>query len=110
MEQSWAVIISQNGASSENGHTDLDQLLTMLDGVESPPVKLFFTTEGVSLVAHGSPILSELKRLEANGVEMVACRTCLDYMGLRGSVQVGHISAMDHILDSMEHAGSVVVL
>ena len=109
-QEPWAVVISQNGLSEENGRGDIYQLLGMLEGTDNPPVKLYFTTEGVSLVAAGSPILSRLKRLEANGVEMVACRTCLDYLGLREHVEVGHISAVEHIMSDMEHTTNVVVL
>lgn len=109
-QQPWAIVISQNGLSAEEGHGEIHQLLGMLEGVKNPPVKLYFTTEGVSLVAAGSPILPRLKKLEANGVEMVACRTCLDYLGLRDYVEVGHISAMEHIMTDMEHSPNVVVL
>ena len=109
MDQPWAVVISQNGSSDE-ANSDIDQLLSMLDGVNNPPVKLYFTTEGVSLVATGSPILPRLKRLEANGVEMVACRTCLDYLGLRDRVEVGQVGAMEHIMSGIERAPSVVLL
>ena len=109
-QEPWAIVISQNGLDDGEGHGDIHSLLTMLEGVENPPVKLYFTTEGVSLVATGSPILPSLKELEANGVEMVACRTCLDYMGLRNQVEVGHISAMEHIMNDIEHTSNVVVL
>ena len=109
-EQPWAVVISQNGLSTEGGDGEIHQLLGMLEETEEPPVKLYFTTEGVSLVAAGSPILPRLKKLEANGIEMVACRTCLDYLGLRDHVEVGHISAMEHIMTDMEHNPNVVVL
>ena len=109
-EQPWAVVISQNGLSSDGDDGEIHQLLGMLEEAKEPPVKLYFTTEGVSLVAAGSPILPRLKKLEANGIEMVACRTCLDYLGLRGRVEVGHISAMEHIMTDMEDNPNVVVL
>jgi intracellular sulfur oxidation DsrE/DsrF family protein len=110
MEQPWAIVISQDGLSDEQSQDDVRQLLSMLDGIENPPVKLYFTTEGVSLVATGSPILARLKELEANGIEMTVCRTCLDYLGLRDRVEVGHVSAMEHIMTGMEHAQNVVLL
>ncbi len=109
MEQPWAIVISQNGLS-DGEQSDVCQLLSMLEGVEHPPVRLYFTTEGVSLVATGSPLLSRLKKLEANGVEMIACRTCLDYLGLRDSVEVGRVGAMEHIMTHMERAENVVLL
>ncbi len=111
MEQEpWAVVISQNGLSNHESQGDIQQLLLMLEETHNPPVKLYFTTEGVSLVAAGSPILTRLKKLEANGIEMVTCRTCLDYMGLRDDVEVGQISAMEHIMNDMEVTRNVVVL
>ena len=82
-QQPWAIVISQNGLSNGGDQSEIHQLLGMLEGVQNPPVKLYFTTEGVSLVAAGSPVLPRLKKLEANGVEMITCRTCLDYLGLR---------------------------
>ena len=109
-QQPWAIVISQNGLSNGGDQSEIHQLLGMLEGVQNPPVKLYFTTEGVSLVAAGSPVLPRLKKLEANGVEMITCRTCLDYLGLRDHVQVGHISAMEHIMTDMEHTTNVVVL
>lgn len=109
-QQPWAIVISQNGLSDGEGYTDIHELLTMLEEVQNPPIKLYFTTEGVSLVATDSPILTRLQKLEANGVEMVACRTCLDYMGLRDQVEVGHIGAMEYIMTDMERASNVVML
>jgi len=109
-QQPWAIIISQNGLRDGESQGEIHQLLGMLEEVENPPVKLYFTTEGVSLVASGSPILLKLKKLEANGIEMIACRTCLDYLGLRDHVEVGHISAMEHIMTDMEHTQNVVLL
>jgi intracellular sulfur oxidation DsrE/DsrF family protein len=109
-QQRWAIVISQNGLSDGDGYGDIHQLLAMLEETKNPPVKLYFTTEGVSLVATGSPVLARLKQLEANGVEMVACRTCLDYMGLRNHVEVGHIHAMEHMVAEMEGNSNVVLL
>jgi intracellular sulfur oxidation DsrE/DsrF family protein len=108
--QPWAIVISQNGLCEEAQEGDIYELLAMLEETEHPPVRLYFTTEGVSLVASGSPILTRLQKLEANGLEMIACRTCLDYMGLRDCVQVGHIRPMEHIMSDMESTCNVVVL
>ena len=58
MEKSWAIVISQNGLGKDAENSDVVRLLSMLDGIEHPPVRLYFTTEGVALVATGSPLLS----------------------------------------------------
>ncbi len=109
-QQPWAIVISRNGLNDEQGQGDIYELLAMLEGAENPPVRLYFTTEGVSLVATGSPVLPALKKLQANGVEMIACRTCLEYMGLRDHVEVGYINAMEHIMTDMERNPNVVLL
>ena len=58
----------------------------------------------------GSPLLPRLKKLEANGVEMVACRTCLDYLGLRDRVEVGRVGAVEQMMAQVDHVENVVLL
>ena len=38
---------------------------------------------GVQITAEGSESLEDLKTLEAQGVEIMTCGTCLDYYGLK---------------------------
>ncbi len=113
MEKSWAIIISQNGLGEDAESSDVVRLLSILDGldgIEHPPVKLYFTTEGVALVAAGSPLLPRLKKLEADGVEMVACRSCLDYLGLRDCVEVGRVGAVEQMMTQADCSENVVLL
>ncbi len=110
MEKPWAIIISQNGLGEDAENSDVVRLLSILDGIERPPVKLYFTTEGVALVAAGSPLLPKLKELEANGVEMVACRTCLDYLGLRDCVEVGRVGVVEQMMAQVDHVENVMLL
>ena len=84
--------------------------LRLINDPEALPHAVCFYTDGVKLVCDGSPILAELRALEGRGVPLVICKTCLDYLGLRDHVEVGHISAMEHIMTDMEHAENVVVL
>jgi intracellular sulfur oxidation DsrE/DsrF family protein len=53
----------------------------------SLPTAICFYTEGVKLVVTGSPVLAQLKALEAQGVRLVVCSTCLNYFNLTGQVQ-----------------------
>ncbi len=74
------------------------------------PARILFYTRGVHLACTGSPVLDLLKKLEAQGVELVLCKTCLDYLDLANKVQVGIVGGMGDILDSMQKASKVISL
>jgi intracellular sulfur oxidation DsrE/DsrF family protein len=103
MDNSIAIVIGRNGAQ-------LHELLDLLNGVESPPVQLLFHSEAVGLVTDGSSIVEELRELESRGVQVLACRTCLSYAGLRGRIVVGEACGIEHMVEAMESAGTVVAL
>ena len=46
------------------------------------PAAICFYTEGVKLTVTGSPVLEQLKALEAKDVRLIICSTCLDFYGL----------------------------
>ncbi len=54
--------------------------------------------------------MPRLKKLEADGVEMVACRTCLDYLGLRDCVEVGRAGAVEQMMAQVGCVENVVLL
>ena len=74
------------------------------------PAKLLFYTDGVRLACEGSPVLDLLSRLEASGVELVLCKTCLDYFGLASSVRVGVVGGMGDIIEALHKAQKVITL
>lgn len=65
---------------------------------------------GVKLVVQGSPVLEDLQALAAQGVEILACGTCLGYFGLTDQVAVGQVSNMYTIAETLLRAGKVVSL
>ncbi len=79
----------------------------LLEG-DQLPAKLLFYTDGVRLACEGSPVLDLLAKLEAGGVELVLCKTCLDYFGLAGSVRVGVVGGMGDIIEAMHKAHKVI--
>jgi intracellular sulfur oxidation DsrE/DsrF family protein len=103
MSNSIAVVIDKNGSQ-------LHGLLDVLDGAENPPVQLLFHTEAVSLATDESPVLDELRELEARGVSLLACGACLGYAGLRDRLAVGRVCSIERMMEVMESAGTVVVL
>lgn len=82
--------------------------LTLESGIL--PAKILFYTEGVFLACEGSPVLEILKQLDALGVELVLCKTCLDSLGITSQVKVGIIGGMGDILEAIQKAEKVISL
>ncbi len=74
-----------------------------------PETIIFFNT-GVKLACQGSQVLDDLSALEAEGVELLACGTCLNYFELTEALAVGQVSNMYDIAETMLGAGKVVNL
>jgi selenium metabolism protein YedF len=79
--------------------------LTQLDAL--PQTVLFFNG-GVRMTTEGSESIEDLKALEAQGVEILSCGTCLDFYGLKDKLRVGGITNMYVIAQTMAEAGNVV--
>jgi len=82
--------------------------LSLLGGSDALPGKLLFYTDGVKLVCEGSSVLEQLRVLEAKGVELIVCSTCLNYFGLTDKVQVGIAGGMPDIIEALARAEKVV--
>ncbi len=81
-----------------------------LGEVEPVPETFIFFNTGVRLTCEGSPVLDDLCALEAEGVEMLVCGTCLNYFELKEELAVGRVSNMYDIAETMLRAGKVVHL
>lgn len=84
-------------------------LSLLLESNELPPVICFYT-DGVKLVTTGSPVIEQLKQMEAKGVRLVVCSTCLDMMGLTDQVQVGIVGGMTDIIEAQIKAEKVITI
>lgn len=74
------------------------------------PAALCFVTEGVRLCGADSPVLEELRAVEAAGCELLVCTTCLNWYGLISSQAVGTASCMSDIRAALDGADKVVTL
>jgi selenium metabolism protein YedF len=74
-----------------------------------PDVAIFINT-GVKLVAEDSPVLDDLRSLSDQGLQVLACGTCLGHFDLKDRVAVGEISNMYTIAETLLQAGKVVNL
>lgn len=91
-------------------HTLAGKFLSLFADSDELPGRILFYTEGVKLACQGSPVLDQLRALEARGVELILCQTCLDYYGLRDRVAVGIVGGMPDILEAMHKASKVISL
>ncbi len=79
--------------------------VTQLDTL---PKTMLFYNGGATLTAEGSDSIEDLKNLEAQGVEILTCGTCLNYYGLTDKLQVGSVTNMYSIVEAMAGAGKII--
>jgi selenium metabolism protein YedF len=94
----------------ELGHILLRGFFHTLGEIEPLPNTIIFFNSGVKLVVEGSPVLGDLQSLSENGVEILACGTCLGHYELLEQVAVGEVSNMYTIAETMLGAGKVINL
>jgi selenium metabolism protein YedF len=87
--------------SDELGELLMSRFLTVLTDSKVKPASLLFLNSGVKLVVEGSWALTHLKKLEEQGVEILACGTCLDFFGLTDKLKVGKPTDMVSTIDSL---------
>lgn len=76
--------------------------------LEQKPDAILFYNDGVKLCCEGSYLLDDLRELEATGVEIIACGTCLNYYELSDRLAVGRVTDMLEIAGRLSAAGRVV--
>lgn len=81
------------------GRTILGNYLKTLVANPLRPDKIVCWNAGVRLLIKDSPVLGTLQDLEGIGVEILACKTCVEYFGLQDKLQAGEISTMPIISD-----------
>ena len=91
-------------------HTLLRKYLLLLQENGTLPGAICFYTSGVKMVVEGSPVLDVLQSLEARGVRLIVCRTCLDHYGLLEKVRVGIVGGMPDIIEAQRRAAKVISL
>jgi intracellular sulfur oxidation DsrE/DsrF family protein len=74
------------------------------------PGAIAFYTRGVHLVAEGSPALEVLAELEAKGVRLIVCKTCVEWFGLADRLRVGIVGGMGDIVSAQAMAAKVITL
>lgn len=94
--------------NDELGKILLKGFIYALGQQDALPQTLLFYNLGVTMVCEGSPVLDDLKSLQANGVNILACGTCLNYYGLVDKLQVGEVTNMYTIVETMTQSDLIV--
>ncbi len=81
--------------------------LRLLGESKEKPGTVVFWNSGVRLVCEGSQVLDHLKRLEEQGVEILACTTCLEYFDLLDKSKIGKATTMAKSIQSMLNSDMV---
>lgn len=111
--KSIVVCVSREGMGQAEGELSMRLLGNFLHALETEqklPTAICFFAEGVRLVLDDSPVLPYLHTLQALGVRLLVCRTCLDYYGVADRVAAGTIGNMAGIVTAMFEADSVITL
>jgi hypothetical protein len=107
------LLITRNGMGDAEPALQQKLITTyfkLLDENNILPAAICFYTNGVHLVVDGSPVLDSLKSLEARGVRLILCSTCLNYFNLTERVQLGIVGGMTDIIEAQRRAAKVISL
>ncbi len=109
------IVVALSSDTMGRGDDDLGRVLLRnflhtLGEVDPAPDTLICFNSAVKLAVEGSPALEDLRRLEARGVRILLCGTCLGHFELKDRVAAGEISNMYAIAETMLGAARVINL
>lgn len=77
---------------------------------EQKPSKVLLVESGVKLLLPEFDAFGVLRELEDEGVQFLACVTCLEYYGITEKIGLGQVSNMPTIIQAMHEADKVISL
>jgi|WetSurMetagenome_2_1015567.scaffolds.fasta_scaffold00237_13 selenium metabolism protein YedF len=94
--------------NDELGEKLMNSFFKILPLVQSLPTAIVFYNAGVKFAVEGSPVEEYLKEIEASGVRLYLCTTCIDFFSLKEKIKVGIISDMYQILNVLNEADLII--
>ena len=91
----------------ELGKILMASFLRLLGDNQKKPDTIVFLNSGVRLVCEGSDVLDHVRKLEEQGIEILACTTCLEYFDLTDKLMAGKPTTMVKSIQSMMTADIV---
>lgn len=106
------VVVISSAAMGE-GDPELGKILIKgflyaLTQLDTLPKTMLFYNGGAFLTCEGSASLEDLKSLEAQGVRILTCGTCLNHYDLTDKLQVGEVTNMYVIAETMAGASKII--
>ena len=92
----------------ELGKTLMIGFIYALSQLEELPKTILFYNGGAGIPIEGSVSVEDLKSMEAQGVEIMTCGTCLNFYGLTEKLAVGQIANMYSIVEKLNGAAKVI--
>jgi len=83
----------------ELGEGILETFFTVLKQKEELPVAIFCMNRGVFTLTEQSLVSLQLADLERKGVDVLACKTCVDYYELQEKLVTGKVSGMAQFVE-----------
>ncbi len=83
----------------ELGEGLLETFFTILKQKEELPVAVFCLNRGVFTLTEESLVSLHLTELEEKGVDILACKTCVDYYELNEKLVAGKVSGMAQFIE-----------
>lgn len=108
------IVVAINSNKMGHGHDELGTVLMKgfifaLTQQDVLPTTVLFYNGGANLTIEGSASLEDLKNLEAQGVEIMTCGTCLNYYNVADKLAVGEVTNMYAIVEKLTQADLVVM-
>ena len=91
--------IELGNGEKELGEGILETFFTVLKQKEELPVAIFCMNSGVFTLTEESLVSLQLADLERKGVDILACKTCVDYYELNEKLVTGKVSGMAQFVE-----------
>lgn len=99
------------GKDEELGKILIKGFISTLPKTSPLPQKIFFVNSGVKLTTtDNQELLEPLKKLQAEGVEIYSCGTCLDFYNLTSELKVGAIGNAFDTLNALLNSNNSITL
>jgi selenium metabolism protein YedF len=96
------------GKDEELGKELMKGFLETMKVTKEVPDVIFFLNAGVKLTSLNEDAIPIIKDIEALGVEIFSCGTCLKHYGLESKMKVGYRGSTNHIVEGMTEYRKII--